>query len=39
MRNTYFTWGVPFNAKIVVFQTYEWKFKENIAQNITFEGS
>ena len=24
--------------KIVVLQTYEWKFKENIARNITFEG-
>ena len=24
--------------KIVVLQTSEWKFKENIARNITFEG-
>ena len=24
--------------KIEVLQTYEWKFKENIARNITFEG-
>ena len=24
--------------KIVVLQTFEWKFKENIARNITFEG-
>ena len=34
----YSTWGIPFKEKIVVLQTYEWKFKENIARNITFEG-
>ena len=28
--------GEYLKHKIVVLQTYEWKFKENIARNITF---
>ena len=31
-------WEYLLKKKIVVLQTSEWKFKENIARNITFEG-
>ena len=35
---SYFTWGVPFKAKNSGLQTSEWKFKENTARSITYEG-
>ena len=35
---SYFTWGIPFKAKIVVVQIREWKFKASIARNATYEG-
>ena len=35
---SYFTWTLPFKAKIVVVKTSEWKFKANIARDAPFEG-
>ena len=34
----YFTWGIPFKAKVVVVHKPQSKFKANIARNAKFEG-
>ena len=39
MLFSYFTWGIPFKAKSSSCTNRpEWKFKANIAKNVTFEG-
>ena len=36
---SYFTWTLPFKAKIVVVKTSEWKFKANIARDAHLKGN
>ena len=33
---SYFTWEIPFKAKVVVLKSPEWKFMANIARNAKF---
>ena len=35
---SYFIWEYLLKQTVVALQTSEWKFKENVARNITFEG-